>query len=175
VDSLALRLPDTHFEPARIIATTGWTTSNLSQGMDAQQIDTSSFDLVSLLIGVNNQYQGLPLEAYETDFVQLLNRSVELAGGQPDRVFVVSIPDYGYTPFGQGNQSAISEDLANFNAACAQLTAEAGIAHYNITPISQQWPAASNWVAQDGLHPSAPQYAAWVSSFAAEVQSQLTE
>ena len=68
--------------------------------MDAQQIDTSSFDLVSLLIGVNNQYQGLPLEAYETDFVQLLNRSVELAGGQPDRVFVVSIPDYGYTPFG---------------------------------------------------------------------------
>ena len=90
-------------------------------------------------------------------------------------MFVVSIPDYGYTPFGQGNQSAISEDLANFNAACAQLTAEAGIAHYNITPISQQWPAASNWVAQDGLHPSAPQYAAWVSSFAAEVQSQLTE
>jgi len=175
VDSSPLRLPDTHFEPARIIATTGWTTSNLSQGMDAQQIDTSSFDLVSLLIGVNNQYQGLPLEAYETDFVQLLNRSVELAGGQPDRVFVVSIPDYGYTPFGQGNQSAISEDLANFNAACAQLTAEAGIAHYNITPISQQWPAASNWVAQDGLHPSAPQYAAWVSSFAAEVQSQLTE
>lgn len=175
IDSLALRLPLSHFEPARIIATTGWTTSNLSQGMDAQQIDTSTFDLVSLLIGVNNQYQGLPLEAYETEFVQLLERAVELAGGQADRVFVVSIPDYGYTPFGQGNQSSISQDLANFNASCTNLTSAAGIAHYNITPISQQWPAASDWVAPDGLHPSGPQYTAWVASFVAEVQAQLTE
>ena len=175
VDSLALRLPTSHFEPARIIATTGWTTSNLSQAMDAQQIDTLAFDLVSLLIGVNNQYQGLSLEAYEAEFVQLLERSIELAGGQPNRVFVVSIPDYGYTPFGEGNQSSISQDLADFNAACANLTAAAGIAHYNITPISQQWPAASDWVADDGLHPSAPQYAAWVASFVAEVQAQLTE
>jgi len=174
VDSLSLRLPSTHFEPARIIATTGWTTSNLSQGMDAQQIDTSTFDLVSLLIGVNNQYQGLSLEAYETEFVQLLERAVNLADGQSDRVFVVSIPDYGYTPFGQGNQTSISQDLAEFNASCASLTSAAGIAHYNITPISQQWPGAANWVASDGLHPSAPQYAAWVASFAADVQAQLT-
>ncbi|MCH1575043.1 MAG: SGNH/GDSL hydrolase family protein [Flavobacteriales bacterium] len=175
VDSLALRLPASHFEPARIIATTGWTTSNLSQGMDAQQIDTSSFDLVSLLIGVNNQYQGQSLEVYETEFVQLLERAVELADGQPNRVFVVSIPDYGYTPFGQGNQASISQDLANFNASCASLTSAAGIAHYNITPISQQWPAASNWVAADGLHPSGLQYATWVASFAADVQAQLID
>ena len=96
MDSLSLRLPDTHFEPAHIIATTGWTAANLSNAMDAQQIDTSTFDRVSLLIGVNNQYQGLPLDAYGVQPAR--------AGRQPrrcrdDRVFVVSIPDYGYTPF----------------------------------------------------------------------------
>ena len=175
VDSLALRLAATHFEPAHIIATTGWTTANLSQGMDAQQIDTAQFDLVSLLIGVNNQYQGLPLDAYEVEFVALLDRAVALAGGDAGKVFVVSIPDYGYTPFGQGNQATISQALSNFNASCAALTQEAGIAHYNITPISQQWPAASNWVAPDGLHPSAAQYAAWVASFVSEVQGQLLD
>jgi lysophospholipase L1-like esterase len=175
VDSLSNRLPGTYFHPAHIIATTGWTTANLSQAMDAQQIDTAQFDLVSLLIGVNNQYQGLSLEAYEVEFVALLERAVDLTGGQPDRVFVVSIPDYGYTPFGQGNQANISQQLAQFNASCATLTEQAGIAHYNITPISQQWPGAGNWVAPDGLHPSGAQYAAWVASFAADVQAQLEE
>lgn len=175
VDSLALRLPDTHFTPAHIIATTGWTTSNLSQGMDAQQIDTAQFDLVSLLIGVNNQYQGLSLEAYEVEFVQLLDRAVALAGGQADRVFVVSIPDYGFTPFGQSNQGNISQSLFGFNTSCANLTQKAGIAHYNITPISQQWPAAEDWVAPDGLHPSAAQYTAWVASFVGSVEAQLLD
>ena len=175
VDSLAVRLPETHFTPAHIIATTGWTTSNLSQGMDAQQIDTAQFDLVSLLIGVNNQYQGLSLEAYEVEFVQLLDRAVALAGGQADRVFVVSIPDYGFTPFGQGNQGNISQSLFGFNTSCANLTQQAGIAHYNITPISQQWPAADDWVAPDGLHPSAAQYSAWVASFVEAVEAQLLD
>ena len=175
VDSLSLRLSDTHFEPAHIIATTGWTTANLSNAMDAQQIDTATYDLVSLLIGVNNQYQGLSLEAYEVEFQQLLERAVNLADGRNDRVFVVSIPDYGYTPFGQGNQAVISEDLAQFNAACSTLTVQSGIAHYDITSISQQWPGAADWVAADGLHPSAAQYSAWVASFIHSVEAQLSE
>lgn len=173
VDSLSLRLPDTHFEPAHIIATTGWTTSNLSNAMDTQHIDTATFDLVSLLIGVNNQYQGLPLEAYEVEFQALLERAVQLADGRDDRVFVVSIPDYGYTPFGQGNQTTISMELAQFNAACSTLTVHAGIAHYTITDISQQWNPM--WVAPDGLHPSGAQYAAWVASFAEAVEAQLID
>ena len=175
VDSLLLRLPDTHFEPARIIATTGWTTANLSYAMDAADVDTSQYDLVSLLIGVNNQYQGLSLEAYEVEFSQLLNRAVNLTGGEPDRVFVVSIPDYGYTPFGQPNQANISADLALFNAACSTITVNAGIAHYNITGISQQWPSEPYWVAPDGLHPSGAQYAAWVASFVGQVEQQLRD
>lgn len=173
VDSLALRLPDTHLEPAHILATTGWTTANLSNAMDAQQIDTATFDLVSLLIGVNNQYQGLPLEAYEVEFQALLNRAVDLADGREDRVFVVSIPDYGYTPFGQGNQPTISMELAQFNAACSTLTVQAGIAHHDITGISQQWNPM--WVAPDGLHPSGAQYAAWVASFVNDVEQQLRD
>ena len=173
MDSLTLRLPDTHFEPAHIIATTGWTTANLSHGMDAQQIDTATFDLVSLLIGVNNQYQGLPLDAYELEFQTLLQRAVALANGREDRVFVVSIPDYGYTPFGQGNQSTISMELAQFNAACSTLTVQVGIAHYDITDISQQWNPI--WVAPDGLHPSGAQYAAWVASFVDDVEGQLLD
>ena len=175
VDSLSIRMAETHFEPAHILATTGWTTSNLSYAMDQQQIDTSTYDLVSLLIGVNNQYQNLSLEAYEVEFAALLNRSLDLAGGNTDRVFVVSIPDYGYTPFGQPSQMAISQDLMLFNSACSVLTANAGIAHYNITGISQQWPSADNWVAQDGLHPSQNQYAAWVASFAEAVEMQLRD
>ena len=173
VDSLTLRLPNSHFEPAHIIATTGWTTANLSNGMDAQQIDTATFDLVSLLIGVNNQYQGLPLDAYELEFQTLLERAVALADGREDRVFVVSIPDYGFTPFGQGNQSTISMELAQFNAACSTLTVQAGIAHYDITGISQQWNPI--WVAPDGLHPSGAQYAAWVGSFVDDVEGQLLD
>ena len=173
VDSLTSRLPDSHVEPAHIIATTGWTTANLSTAMDVQQIDTATFDLVSLLIGVNNQYQGLPLEAYELEFQTLLSRAVALADGREDRVFVVSIPDYGYTPFGQGNQAAISMELAQFNAACSTLTVQAGIAHYDITGISQQWNPM--WVAPDGLHPSGAQYAAWVASFVDAVEGQLLD
>ena len=173
VDSLSIRMAETHFEPANILATTGWTTSNLSDAMDQQQIDSSNFDLVSLLIGVNNQYQNLPLEAYELEFAALLNRALHLVGGNADRVFVVSIPDYGYTPFGQPNQMAISQDLMLFNSACSMLTVNAGISHYNITGISQQWPSADNWVAKDGLHPSQNQYAAWVASFAEAVEMQL--
>ena len=175
LDSLALRLPETHFEPAHIIATTGWTTTNLSNAMDAQQVDTATYDLISLLIGVNNQYQGLPLEAYEMEFSQLLQRAVNLTGGDPSKVFVVSIPDYGYTPFGQANQVSISQDLALFNAACSTITAQSDIAHYNITGISQQWPSVQGWIAPDGLHPSGQQYAAWVASFAEQVETQLRD
>ena len=175
VDSLSIRLTDTHFEPANILATTGWTTLNLIQAMDMQQVDTSTYDLVSLLIGVNNQYQNLSLDGYAVEFDQLLDRAVGLAGGNAHRVFVVSIPDYGYTPFGQPSQMAISQDLALFNAACAERTASAGIPFYNITGLSQQWPAADSWVAPDGLHPSQTQYSAWVASFVEAVEMQLRD
>ena len=173
VDSLRARQEASVWNDAAIVATTGWTTANLSNGMDAAQVDTTTWDLVSLLIGVNNQYQGLPVDDYASEFGALLDRAVSLTGGRPDRVFVVSIPDYGYTPFGASNQSSISAALQDFNDTCLARTQAAGIAHFNITPISQQHPETPGLVAPDGLHPSGLQYSLWVESFVAGVQELL--
>jgi acyl-CoA thioesterase-1 len=158
---------------ASIVATTGWTTANLDAGMNAAQVDTAEWDLVSLLIGVNNQYQGLPVEAYGPEFSALLERAIALAGGDAGRVFVVSIPDYGYTPFGVNNQSSISAELAQFNDTCKARTLARGVAHFDITPISQEWPNTPDLVAADGLHPSGVQYGRWVASFVDEVAERL--
>lgn len=156
-----------------IIAQTGWNTQALSNAMDAANIDNEQYDLVSLLIGVNNQYQGLSLEQYETQFTALLQRAIAIAGGNLERVFVVSIPDYGYTPFGVNNQQQISTQLAAFNQACMELTEAAGVRHYNITPISQQWPSVDGLIAPDNLHPSGYQYSLWVESFLNDVIEQI--
>ena len=158
----------------KIVAVTGWTTTNLSNGMDAAEVDTMEWDVVSLLIGVNNQYQGLPLPDYEDEYTELLERAINLVGGDINKVFVVSIPDYGYTPFGVNNQTVISAELANFNASCQSITESYGVAHYNITPISQQWPDVPDLVAPDNLHPSGYQYTLWVDSFWESVKQQLT-
>ena len=174
VDSLNRRLQGGPFlSPVTIVATTGWTTADLDAGMDASKVDTATWDLVSLLIGVNNQYQGLSLADYKEEFASLLARAVSLTGGRPERVFVVSIPDYAYTPFGQPNQEVISSDLATFNATCMAETQALGVAHMDITPISQQWPDLAGLVASDGLHPSALQYALWVEHFVEEVALQI--
>ena len=159
--------------PAQIVATTGWTTADLKQGMDGAALDSTVWDLVSLLIGVNNQYQGLPIGEYAQEFDTLLDEAVGLAGGDPTRVFVVSIPDYGHTPSGQASQASISAALQAFNDTCRARTLAKGLAHFNITDISQQWPDTPGLVAMDGLHPSGVQYGLWVDSFAAEVADLL--
>ena len=171
VDSLRIRTEGISWNDAEIVATTGWTTANLSNGMNAAQVDTMTWDLVSLLIGVNNQYQGLSVDDYANEFDVLLDRAVSLTGGRADRVFVVSIPDYGYTPFGASNQSSISAALQTFNDTCLARTQAAGINHFDITPISQQHPETPGLVASDGLHPSGLQYSLWVESFVTRVEA----
>lgn len=166
-------LSDESFDDATILATTGWTTSNLSQALSNSGYEDESWDLVSLLIGVNNQYQGAELEQYEVEYEDLLQRAISAAGDREGRVFVVSIPDYGYTPFGANNQAQISTELEGFNAACQAITESYGVAYFNITPISQQWPEVEGLVAGDGLHPSALQYAMWVDAFHEQVRDLL--
>lgn len=175
VDSLNMRDlgPGRRLEQATIVATTGWTTANLLAGMEASHVDTANWDLVSLLIGVNNQYQGRSVEEYAAEFSMLLDRCLALAGGRDDRVFVVSIPDYGFTPFGSANQTEISAQLAIFNDTCRAITRARGLSHHDITPISQQWPQWEGVVAPDGLHPSAYQYSLWVSAMVDEVAASL--
>jgi len=175
VDSLAVRDlgEGVSLDPATIVATTGWTTTDLLAGIEASEVDTTTWDLVSLLIGVNNQYQGRSVEEYAAEFSVLLDRALALTGGRDARVFVVSIPDYGFTPFGSSNQSEISAQLSVFNDTCRAITLERGFSHHNITPISQQWPQTEGLVASDGLHPSAYQYSLWVSSMVHEVAESL--
>lgn len=143
-----------------IIATNGWTTRDLINGINAG-VPLEEYDLVSLLIGVNNQYQGLPLEQYKVEFRELLATAISYAGNDESKVFIVSIPDYAYTPFG-GGQQRISEELRQFNAAAKAIATEVGVPFYNITPISEQAGMDTDLVARDNLHPSGKQYGRWV-------------
>ncbi len=157
-----------------IVAQTGWTTGNLLNALALPTNQGLSADVVSLLIGVNNQYQNLDTAQYRAQLKLLIEFGLEKVNGQTSRMFVVSIPDYGFTPFGQSNQTEISAELVAFNAICMQEALLAGVPYYNITPISQQWPGTPNLVASDGLHPSGTQYTLWVESFLDNVIDQLT-
>jgi lysophospholipase L1-like esterase len=161
VDSLAKQ--NIKISTLRNIAKTGWRTDDLKTGITAAAISDSTFDMVSLLIGVNNQYQNRSIEVYKTEFTELLNQAVKFAGGKKNRVVVVSIPDYAFTPFGNGS-TRISTEIDNFNAANEQITKANGIAYVNITPISRDGIKDPSLVASDGLHPSGKQYGRWVSA-----------
>jgi lysophospholipase L1-like esterase len=145
----------------KIIAQTGWTTTSLKLAIEAADLK-DTFNLVSLLIGVNNQYQGKSIDQYKEEFTELAERAIELAGGKKKNVFVVSIPDYGYTPFGRNNQAAISQQIDLFNAANKHLSDSLGLTYCDITPISRRALSEPDLVAGDGLHPSAKMYQEWV-------------
>lgn len=159
-DSLATRGYQT--EELKIIAQTGWRTDNLMEAIENANL-ASDYNLVSLLIGVNNQFQGGSIDTYEDEFEELLLTAIELAGGNKSSVFVLSIPDYGYTPFGQRNTEGISQAVENFNAVNRSITDYYGITYYNITPISQLGLSQPELVAGDGLHPSEKMYTEWVN------------
>ena len=147
----------------RILATTGWTTDELSTAMDAADL-APPYDLVSLLIGVNNQYRGRPVDDYRAQFSRLLARAIALAGDRPGRVFVLSIPDWGVTPFARqsGRDTArIAAELDEFNLTARDETASAGVAFVDIAPISR---AHAGLLAEDGLHPAGAQYALWADA-----------
>lgn len=144
-----------------IIAKTGWTTNELWDGIQASEINPP-YDLVSLLIGVNNQYRGYDINEYREQFVFLLNKSIEYAGGNPKRVIVLSIPDWGVTPFarGQGGER-IARDIDAFNAVNREESEKAGAQYVNITPISREAEHDTTLIAPDGLHPSSKMYMEW--------------
>ena len=154
-----------------IVAQTGWTTANLQIGIDNATL-RGRYDLVSLLIGVNNQFQGLSIETYKSEFQALLNQAIAFAGGDKSRVFVVSIPDYAFTPFGNGNVD-ISKGIDNFNAAHKAIVDSFEIQYFDITPISRNGLTNSALVASDGLHPSGEQYRQWVALMLSDVKTML--
>ena len=146
-----------------VIARTGWTTDELWEGIQAREI-SPPYDLVSLLIGVNNQYRGRELEEYREQFIFLLNKSIEYAGGYTDRVIVLSIPDWGVTPFAGGrNASQIALEIDQFNTINREESEKAGAHYIDITPISREAVNDPVLIADDGLHPSGKMYAEWTN------------
>lgn len=149
-------------EPPHIIAATGWTTMDLEAALAAEEKLDPPYDLVTLLIGVNNQYQGRPLQEYRYGFSRLLRRATEMAGDDPLAVLVLSIPDYGVTPFARDRDPpSISAELARFNAANQEICLQADVPYVDITQFSLGAADAPALVAEDGLHPSGQMYAAW--------------
>jgi lysophospholipase L1-like esterase len=145
-----------------IIARTGWTTDELSLAIDAAN-PKGPYDLVTLLIGVNDQYRGGQAEDYRPRFRDLLRRAIGFAGGTPGRVVVVSIPDYGVMPFAAGRDpGAIASAIDRFNAVSREEAGRAGAHFVDVTPESRRASAHPELIAADHLHPSAAMYALWV-------------
>lgn len=144
-----------------IIARTGWTTDELSASVD-QADPRGPYALVSLLIGVNNQYRGRDAEEYRAEFRALLRRAAGFAGGEAPRVVVLSIPDWGVTPFAADRDRArIAEEIDVYNAVNREEAAAAGAHYVDVTPQTRAAGADPAFLVSDGLHPSAASYAEW--------------
>lgn len=146
-----------------IIATTGWTTDELEAGIDAGA-PQGPFELVSLLIGVNDQYRGRSVDEYRPRFTALLQRALAFASDRAARVLVLSIPDWGVTPYAVASgrdRVRIGQELDAYNAAAAAICAEHDVAFVDITDLSRQWGGETMMLADDGLHPSAAMYTLW--------------
>lgn len=167
-DSLKKYLPTNKTVSTKIIATTGWTTTNLKDAI-ATQNPANNYDFVTLLIGVNNQYQNKPFSLYEQEFPELVNIAIQKAKGIKEHVIVVSIPDYAYTPFGNGN-ATISTQIDSYNAFAENYCIENNITFINITDITRQGLSQPNLVANDGLHPSEIAYTKFVERILPKVK-----
>ena len=144
-----------------IIATTGWRTDDLKNAIVNARLK-NEYDFVSLLIGVNNQFQGKSVDQYEIEFEDLLLSAITLAKGISGNVFVVSIPDYGYTPYGKPRQIEISKAIDHFNEVSEKVSRKHGVKYFYITDISRRGLDQADLVAADGLHPSGKMYEVWV-------------
>lgn len=156
-DSLELYLTTADNFEIKLIAQTGWTTNNLKTAIAAQNL-SNDYNLVTLLIGVNNQYQGRPFSLYEQEFPELVDIAIAKAGGNKNRVIVVSIPDYAYTPFGQG-AATITNGINQYNNFAQAYCESNGISYVYITDITRLGLLQPELVATDGLHPSTLAYA----------------
>lgn len=149
-----------------IVAKTGWTTDELMAGIEKTKL-LQEYNFVSLLIGVNNQYRGRSLEEYGQQFKILLSKAIYFAGGKKEHVFVISIPDWGATPFAEGrDRKKIAEEIDAFNRLKKKITLESNIQFIEITEGSRDAETDASLVAKDKLHPSGKEYAKWARKLA---------
>jgi lysophospholipase L1-like esterase len=172
-NQLATRLG---LDPPEILAQTGWTTGELSAAMDAHAFQPP-YALVTLLIGVNNQYRGRDLANYREEFTHLLQRAIELAGGNAQHVVVVSIPDWSITPFANASGRdvhAIAREIDAYNAANAEIARTLHVHYADITAISRDGGEREDMLVSDGLHPSAAMYTRWLDAIVRAAQPALS-
>ncbi|MDT0295321.1 SGNH/GDSL hydrolase family protein [Mesonia ostreae] len=172
---LALRLEKNGMpiKQPQIIAKTGWRSDELLQAMQAQ-LDEKKYDIISVLIGVNNQYQGYELSIYKKEFKIILEKAISHGNQGKRSVFVLSIPDYGVTPFGKASDKRnISREVKAYNKAARKIAKEMDIPFYNITPISKIAAKDLSLVAKDELHPSGKMYSLWVEKIYTKIQQMV--
>jgi lysophospholipase L1-like esterase len=158
-----------------IIATTGWTTADLLKALP-NKTSPASYAVVTLLIGVNNQYQGLSRSAYRDEFTSLLERSIQLAGNKPSHVIVLSIPDYSATPFARGgNMARIAAEIDSFNASNLEVSGKFHVHYLDITAESRKAAGDPSLIAVDGLHFSGKEYAIWAGMMEPEMKRILND
>jgi lysophospholipase L1-like esterase len=168
-----LRKKRIKFHDPAIIAKTGWTTDELQAAL-AQTRLAVPFDFVTLLIGVNNQYRGRSVEEYTKQFEELLQQAIDYAGGKTTRVIVLSIPDWGVTPFAATrDRKKIAAEIDTFNAINEILSKQYNVHYINITPFTREASTDKTLVAKDGLHPSAKDYARWAEKVAGVMQQEI--
>jgi lysophospholipase L1-like esterase len=158
-----------------IIATTGWTTDELAASIREHNIQ-DKFSFVSLLIGVNNQYRGRPVDNYKQEYAQLLDIAIGYANGEPHKVFVLSIPDWGVTPFAEGkDRSKVAAEIDAYNAACKEISLAHNCHFIEITESTRRNGKNHEYLASDGLHPSTKEYAIWAERMADSVVKILKQ
>jgi lysophospholipase L1-like esterase len=162
---------------AKIIATTGWTTDELEKAIATEQHNGAilpAYDFVSLLIGVNNQYRGRSLENYRAEFEELLKKAIRFAGNHTSHVVVISIPDWGITPFAKDrNQQAIANEIDAYNAANKEIATRYQVSYIDITSWTREATRDPSLLAPDGLHPSAKEYHRWAIKIAEWMKNGL--
>jgi lysophospholipase L1-like esterase len=159
------------FKQPEIIAQTGWTTGALLYRIDNNPPARTEYDIVTLLIGVNNQYQGRTQDEYRQQFITLLERAIQYAGNKKHHVFVLSIPDYSVTPFAAGrNRELIAAQIDSFNVINKTISDQYQVNYIDITGDSRQATVYPSLIANDGLHPSGEQYRLWAAKLAPAVR-----
>lgn len=157
-----------------IIAKTGWTTDELAASIREHNLH-ETFTFVTLLIGVNNQYRGRSVENYKEEFTQLLDQAIVFANGHTQNVFVVSIPDWGVTPFAEGKDRAkVAAEIDAYNAACKHIALMHKCHFTDITDSTRKNGTTKEYLAEDGLHPSGKEYKVWAERLLPEVSRVLT-
>lgn len=170
-----LRKNNINIANPEIIAQTGWTTAELQEGIKGRR-PKGPYNLVSILIGVNNQYRGQSIERYREELQELLQQAIGFAGGNIERVFMLSTPDWGVTPFARGSDGAkIATEIDAFNKAAKEECEKSGIVFIDITPLSRTARNDASLIADDGLHFSGKMYRQWAEFALPTVQNRVTK